>query len=119
MLELKIDQKVVPKARPRHNGSHSYLPKSYRAWKELAIFELQIQYGFQPPIPRAAIAIKILGSARGDLDNLAGAVLDALVQASVIVDDRINCVPDLRILHVPGKKNGAIIEITPIYEGPP
>jgi Holliday junction resolvase RusA-like endonuclease len=112
-LQLTLTGRVIPKARPRHNGNQSYLPSGYRDWKESAIAELRCQYQGQP-ITKAAIAITIMGSARGDLDNLAGAILDALVQGDILKDDRLSCVPKLTITHVPGKARGATIYVQEI-----
>ena len=58
--------------------------------------------------------IEIYGKGqRGDLDNLAGAVLDALVQAMVIVDDSIGHVAGLNVLHLPTKGQAeTIVTIT-------
>jgi Holliday junction resolvase RusA-like endonuclease len=88
----------------------SYLPSGYRTWKEDIIWQLRQQYKGDP-IPRATVTIEILGSARGDLDNLAGALLDALVQAGILVDDRLSCVPQLTITHIPGKQHGARVMV--------
>uniref|UniRef100_B8HN12 Endodeoxyribonuclease RusA n=1 Tax=Cyanothece sp. (strain PCC 7425 / ATCC 29141) TaxID=395961 RepID=B8HN12_CYAP4 len=110
-ITLHLTGPVTPKARPRHHGNQSYLPGRYRQWKEDAIAELSQQYEGEP-IPQAIVTIEILGSARGDLDNISGAVLDALVQAGVLVDDRISCIPRLEICHVPGKIQGAKIQIS-------
>jgi Holliday junction resolvase RusA-like endonuclease len=109
-LKLTLTGRVIPKARPRHNGSQSYLPSGYRDWKASAIAELCSQYQGQP-IPKAAIAITILGSARGDLDNLARAILDALVQSGVLKDNSCKCVPRLIVTHTPNKISHALIEV--------
>jgi Holliday junction resolvase RusA-like endonuclease len=101
---------VVPKARARHRGNQSYLPANYRQWKDSAIAELRCQY-HGSSLPKAAVRSQIHGSARGDLDNLAGAVLDALVQSGLLVDDRISCVPQLEVKHVSGKHQGASIQL--------
>jgi Holliday junction resolvase RusA-like endonuclease len=112
-MQLTLTGRVIPKARPRHNGNQSYLPSGYRDWKESAIAQLQCQYQGQP-VTKAAIAIQIHGSTRGDLDNLAGAILDALVQSGILVDDRLSCVPKLTITHVPSKAPGATLYIEEI-----
>ncbi len=112
-MELQLSGRVVPKARPRMaRGKVPFLPKPYKLWKEDAIHQLQLQlpWAFRT-IETASIEIEIFGQARGDLDNLAGAVLDALVQARVIHDDRVNCVPRLLITFTPGPESGANIKI--------
>lgn len=115
-LSLWLEGKIIPKKRPRHNGNHSFLPNAYRDWKNAAALLLRSQYN-QKTIEKASITIKIYGDKRGDLDNLAGAVLDALVQAEVLKDDRINCVPELIVQYAGKGAPGAAIRITPLTEG--
>lgn len=102
-LKYKLTGKVVPKARPRFGGSRAYLPQRYRDWKANAIAELLTQSRPLEPIAKAEISIDLFGSHRGDLDNLAGSVLDALVQSGILVDDRIGVVGKLTIAHYPSK----------------
>ena len=90
---------VVPKARPRVSQGIAYLPANYRTWKEGAILELTQQARRQKlrePIPYpVCIDIRYFGHARGDSDNLAGAILDALTGAGVLADDSVVHVPSL------------------------
>lgn len=58
-----------------------------------------------------AIAIELYGAARGDLDNIAGAILDALVQAGIILDDRVSVVKALSIKHCGGKTKEVTIAL--------
>jgi Holliday junction resolvase RusA-like endonuclease len=109
-LSLELTGRVIPKQRPRFSKGHSYLPSGYRNWKDAAIAQLLTQYT-GTAFTRVAVTINILGSARGDLDNLAGAVLDALTQSGILVDDRLSCVPELTVKHVPGTQHGARITI--------
>ena len=115
-LNLWLDGRVSPKARPRVSNGHAYLPSTYRKWKHDAVLELLCQLGSRDCLPIAvpvAVEIALTGSShRGDLDNLAGAVLDALVEASVLTDDRLSCVPKLVVTHTPNGKCGATIAIT-------
>lgn len=103
---------IQPKARPRFDGNRALTPKRYRDWKAGAILALQAQVpaGFQA-IARASVYIIILGSVRGDLDNLAGAVLDALVQAGILQDDRLSCVPKLSIEHQKAKQKSVQVRL--------
>lgn len=64
------------------------------------------------PVKRANVEIVLAGTARGDIDNIAGAILDALVSAKVLLDDRLSCVPSLVIRHEKGDKTGVKILIT-------
>lgn len=64
------------------------------------------------PITRAEVAIFIGGKQIGDLDNIAGAILDALVQSGVLLDDRISVVHKLSISYHREREAGASIELT-------
>lgn len=103
---------IVPKARPRLGSGMAYLPERYRDWKKEAELDLRSQVARDfIQFTTASVAIKIIGSVRGDLDNLAGSVLDALVQADILEDDRISCVPALSVIHEPGKAKMVLIEL--------
>jgi Holliday junction resolvase RusA-like endonuclease len=95
--------KIVPKARPRFSKGHCYLPKNYREWKAEAVVELREQWQ-GPPLSRAHVTIE-LPKQRGDLDNIAGAVLDAMTEAGIIADDRMSCVEALSIKKTEGRIN--------------
>lgn len=110
-ISLTLLGAVVPKARPRFSG-HAYLPKRYRQWKTEAITQIiaQLPPGWIP-LERSHISLELIGSHRGDLDNLAGAILDALVKSETIKDDRVACVPRLIVHHSPGKPTRAHVEL--------
>jgi len=93
-----LQGEIVPKARPRFSAGHTYLPAKYRDWKTQAIEALRAQRGELPTLSKAAVTIVIYNQARGDIDNIAGAVLDALVQAGILQDDRLSCIPELIIV---------------------
>lgn len=104
---------TVPKARPRVTKNGTFLPARYRAWRLRAEGEFTVQaQQMATPIKRANIEIVLGGAGRGDIDNIAGAILDALVGAKVLLDDRLSCVPSLQIRHEKGDKTGAKILIT-------
>lgn len=124
IIKLWIPGNVVPKARPRVTRNGTYLPKSYRAWRNHAEVEIyrqlsELNLQGKLPIQKANITCRFLGSHRrnSDLDNLAGACLDALTLkgAGVIQDDRVSCVPKLNVEYEPdAKKTGVWIKIEPI-----
>ncbi|MBD1930440.1 MULTISPECIES: RusA family crossover junction endodeoxyribonuclease [Cyanophyceae] len=68
-----------------------------------------IALGF--PISRAGVKIQLQGAHRGDLDNLAGSVLDALVSSGILLDDRITCVPWLTVEYQVKKQQGCWVEL--------
>jgi hypothetical protein len=62
---------------------------------------------------RVHISIAIGGRQRGDIDNIAGSVLDALVQSDILADDQLAVVGKLTIEHFPDLPLGANIQISP------
>jgi len=117
-----IPGNVVPKARPRVTGNGTFMPQRYRTWRNMAEVEIYSQLSelnltIELPIKKASILMRFVGKHRtnSDLDNLAGACLDALTMngAGVLLDDRISCVSKLSVEYVPiAEKTGVWIEIT-------
>nr|CAD5943501.1 hypothetical protein NO713_02076 [Planktothrix pseudagardhii] len=124
LIKLMIPGVVVPKARPRVTSNGTYLPPRYRAWRNRAEVEIYRQISEQNithkfPLRKAAIVIRLLGNHRtnSDIDNLAGACLDALTLngAGVLIDDRLSCLPQLSVEFDPdSKQTGVYIEIEPL-----
>lgn len=116
-LKFFIPGKVTPKARPRVTRNGSYFPQTYQDWRSAANLEIisQLPADCELPIASCSVSISLLGKGhRGDLDNLAGAILDALVTAGVLRDDRLSCVPLLSIAYQPEGKLGAVVELAPV-----
>lgn len=88
---------VIPKARPRFKNGRAYLPQNYRDWMQDTVSELLLQPRPVAPIDYPVEVEIMINAQRGDLDNLAGAVLDALVNASILEDDRCGIVQRLVI----------------------
>jgi Holliday junction resolvase RusA-like endonuclease len=110
-VNYQLIGKIVPKARPRLGNGRAYLPDNYRDWKDDAIAQLLTQSRPPDPMAKAEVSIAIGGKQRGDLDNIAGAILDALVQAGILLDDRLSVVSKLTIEHFPKLPPGADIEL--------
>jgi Holliday junction resolvase RusA-like endonuclease len=110
-MRYQLTGKITPKARPRLGKGRAYLPAKYRDWKESAILELLSQSPPPDPLVKAEVSIAIGGKQTGDLDNIAGAVLDALVQSGILLDDRISVVHKLSISHYRERSPGAEIEL--------
>lgn len=102
---------VVAKARPRVTRQGTFLPQKYRDWKEEAIAELLSQRTRYKSLEEVTISIELYGTCRGDLDNIAGAILDALVRAEIIKDDRVSLVKALSVRHCGGKTKKVDINI--------
>lgn len=100
---LTLQGRVVPKARPRLSKDKVHLSSNYRSWRDIAETELAIQFNGRPTINKAIVEIQFLGNHRGDLDNLAGAILDALVAAKILKDDRLSYVCKLIVEHIESK----------------
>ncbi|MGB3532126.1 MAG: RusA family crossover junction endodeoxyribonuclease [Microcoleaceae cyanobacterium] len=122
-LKFYLDGAVTPKARPRVSANGTYLPKRYKNWREQAECDLLIQVREMKPAPKlplekAAITLLFTGKHRtnSDLDNLAGACLDALTLngAGILTDDNIKCVPRLTVEYEPKGKTGVEIVIEPL-----
>jgi len=111
---LWLPGKVLPKARPRVSNGQAYLPSAYQEWKRSAVLEILCQLSDRASLPlaRANVEIALTGKHRGDLDNLAGGILDVLVEVQVITDDRLSCVPKLVVTHTLNGECGATIVIT-------
>lgn len=62
-----------------------YTSPKYKAWKQQAAYMLMCS---QPVAPPYAIGIRVPATWRGDIDNSAKAILDALQTAEVIDNDR-------------------------------
>ena len=89
---------IVPKARARTTANGTYHPHRYNEWKRGAIADISGQWK-QQPLEYAEVTISLTGqhNRQGDADNVAGSILDALVQAKVLVDDNMKRVPSLTI----------------------
>ena len=110
-MKYKLTGKITPKARPRLGRGGVHLPANYRDWKNNAILELLRQPRPPEPMSKAEVSISIGGGQRGDLDNIAGAILDALVQSGILLDDRLSVVSKLTVEHFPKLPPGATIEL--------
>ena len=124
VLRFCLSGGVVPKARPRVTRNGTYLPQRYRTWRNHAEIELYRQmcdvYAHQQfPLEKAAISLRFFGNHRtnSDIDNLAGACLDALTLngAGILKDDNLRCLPQLTVEYVPDTpETGVWIEIEPL-----
>lgn len=72
--------KARPKARPISGKGRMFVPRDYLEWKASLRAILASRYAPVPTLAMVAIAIELHGpnKPRGDLDNLAGGILDAI-----------------------------------------
>ena len=116
ILKFWLPGIVVPKARPRITKNGSFMPQRYQDWQRLAIAELLLQLSDRSPLEYpVAVRVLLQGKGhRGDLDNLSGAILDALVKTEILKDDRLSCVGQLEARHEPQGETGCWVEIEPM-----
>jgi Holliday junction resolvase RusA-like endonuclease len=84
-----VPMRCATKARPRVSRHGTYMPAEYMAWK--ASFAVHVRsHGMVEPLQgpvSLTVAVEVTGCARGDADNYAGAVMDAL-NGLVYADDK-------------------------------
>jgi len=101
LIKFEIDGLIKPKVRPRFNGEKVYLPEDYRRWREIATIEIVRQArekGLEFPIKEAIyLGIEYHGHGQGDADNVAGAIMDTLVQARIVENDNLKHIRGLNI----------------------
>ncbi len=101
-ITFKLSGAIVPKARARVTRHGTFMPKNYQQWKSAAIVDLRLQFaalGQAEPLEGVGVNILLSGkhSRRGDLDNISGSILDALVQGGILRNDNLICVLALSI----------------------
>lgn len=116
-LIFHLEGAIVPKARARVTRHGTFHPHRYQNWKRAAVMDLRIQsraLKTEFPLQRARVSIVLSGkhSRSGDSDNVAGAILDALVQAEILRDDNLMAVPSLALALDWSKKVSPQAEIT-------
>lgn len=96
--------------RPRIMGGHAVRDDGYQAWKARVSIEWSNVHGTRALYGAFAVygvRIRIWSHMRGDLDNYAKSVLDALVGCA-LPDDAVRWVRDL---HVTWEGRGAAFEV--------
>lgn len=108
---------IAPKARPRvtergigiNKRKFAYMPPEYTKWMNSAVASLaeqKLHYLIDMPIDFFKISILIIGNQNrnGDLDNICGSILDALVKARVIENDNLNHIDTQVFKYLPSSK---------------
>lgn len=117
-LKLWIPGRIIPKARPRFHQGRAMLPLNYRRWQNKTYLYVEKQLRSSSitglPFEKATVEIQFVGSHLGDLDNLAGALLDVMTKTNIVRDDRISCIPRLILSHEPGDSCGAWVTVEAI-----
>lgn len=110
MLRVPLMSKARPRTPP--HGGRPYMPASYMAWKK-TVRALLSEWWTVPPLTDVrCLVLSFRGPARGDLDNMAGAVLDA-GNGLVWQDDRVGVMPTLalRFVRAPLKDSSIYIKV--------
>lgn len=95
--EIVIQQPLFSKARPRLTRTgHAYMPAPYKAAQAVMRKQIKQQWKQGPLEGPLSLCMYVSGEGRGDLDNIAGAFMDA-AQGILFVDDRVSVIPELYI----------------------
>lgn len=114
MITLTLTGNITPKARARVTANGTFMPHSYQNWKRNAIASLRSQCP-SSGLKGVEVAIVLRGkhSRRGDLDNISGSILDALVQAGILQNDNLVYVTALSVRLEYGKSEPiALVQIS-------
>ena len=114
-FELRVP--LMSKARPRSapSGGRPYMPKAYMDWKA-NVRSILAEWWTIPPLPRVScLCLVFRGPARGDLDNLAGAVLDA-GNGLIWSDDRVGVMPVMALRWTKSSRTDQSIYLKVIWE---
>lgn len=109
---ITIQLPLKSKARPRafRGQAIPYMPPDYKKWKKDFRAQLAEWWVREPLEIVNVISFRFTGPARGDLDNLIGAVFDA-GNGLVWVDDRVSVISKLSAEHIKAKAAQSSIEI--------
>lgn len=118
MVEIRLDGAVPSKKNSRvRTRAGGYIPsKAFYDWQETAMWQVRQQYRqmFFEPV-RVEVVIIFGTKGRADLDNRLTSVLDMLVEALILRDDKWQAVPEMAVRAEYNKGNpGAIIRITEV-----
>ncbi|BAY20746.1 endodeoxyribonuclease RusA [Calothrix sp. NIES-2100] len=101
-LTFKIPGSIPGKARPRVTRNGTYMPPKYVEFKVSSRkFLPKVSQPLTPPI---SIKIALIGSHKSDLDNIAGTILDILVDQGILDNDSSKQVPDIHITRFESSK---------------
>ena len=118
-VELTLDLYPYPKQRARVTHKGTFHIHAYQDWLKEAIFQLRQQWKSQPLQSISKLSVQFYGkSARSDLDNLVGAVMDALVKAEVIRNDNLTVINHLETAWERSRDNPKIEIILDLLEHP-
>jgi len=104
MITLEIRHPLFSKARPRVTKTgHAFMPAAYRKNQKELLAKIKEQYDGPPLEGPLRVEIELRGEGRGDIDNIAGALMDT-VNKVLWVDDRVSIIPELEVKWQKAKK---------------
>ncbi len=116
VIELNLDGNVVSKKNSRINRGDgmSFPSKKYMDWQKSALQQVRLQTRHRFFAPVSAEVIIYFGTkTRADLDNRLTSILDMLVEALILRDDKWQDVPIMQAQAEYRKsKPGAFIRLT-------
>lgn len=109
--QLRIEMQLFSKARPRLGASGAYMDSSYKQKQRKMRMLLREQWKRDPLEGPISLRVHCQGEGRGDLDNIAGALMDA-ANGILWFDDRCSIITDLHITWEKAKKPDSVWDIT-------
>ena len=107
ITELRIEQPIFSKARPRVARGHAFMPKSYMDKRKAMLASIKEQYTGDPLEGPLRVEIEVEGEGRADLDNVAGALLDC-ANGVLWTDDRVSIISQLEVSWRKAKKADSV-----------
>ena len=107
---------LQPKARPRFGRGSAYKDTKYRTWAE-SVRAILSEWWTVPPLEKGqvvALHLTFFGPGTSDLDNLAGAVMDA-GNGIVWADDRVTVLQRIEAQWQQQRKNNQSIYLKVIW----
>ena len=113
LLQVPLMSKARPRTAP--GRSRPYMPPAYMQWKQRVRAQMG-EWWTAPPLPFVnCLTLKFCGPGRGDLDNLAGAILDA-GNGLIWSDDRVTIVGAMALRWEKSPTNKQSIYMKVIWE---
>jgi Holliday junction resolvase RusA-like endonuclease len=109
--KLTLEMPLFSKARPRLSQHGAYMASSYRDKQRRMRLMLREQWKRDPLEGPLKLEIDCRGEGRGDVDNIAGALMDA-ANGILWLDDRCSIIPSLTITWAKCKRPESVWHIT-------
>jgi Holliday junction resolvase RusA-like endonuclease len=113
--EVRLNLKLMSKARPRVTKNGTFMPRPYQEWRKECMRQMKEQWSLPPITTPIAVDILCVGTARGDIDNYLGAVLDC-GNKIIWSDDRATIIQSASVTYrkAPEKESYWIINVNDI-----